>query len=155
RVHVGPEPDRRPLSLALDDRDDARRRNALVDLVHAECAEPLGDEGRGLVAREAEFRVLMQVPPPGGHLGGEVGDSVQDGHVDSQGGLAISRKRTAKPGALQWPRPATPPTVPPPTVSSMTPRAGSTGWWRSWRGSGTRRPAAPGTWSRTSPPSRP
>ena len=84
-VHVGAQADHRPLALTLDDRHDSRLGDPLMDLGDSEPAQLLDHEGGGLVAIEPGFRVLVQMPPPGGHVVGVIGDTVQDGH----GGLRL------------------------------------------------------------------
>ena len=69
-------------------------RDARVDLVHPDLAQPVDDEGRRLVAVEVQFRMLVQMPPPALHFLGISGDTVQNGH----GGLRpVAAKPLIKP----------------------------------------------------------
>ncbi len=78
-VHVGAQPDGRPRRAAVDDRHDAGAGDALVQLVDAERAQPLGHEGGGFGTVEPQFRDLVQMPAPSGHVAGKIGDAVDDG----------------------------------------------------------------------------
>ena len=51
-----------------------------VNLVHADFAQPFGDEGRGVVAVKLQFGMLVQMAAPALHFLGISGDTVQNGH---------------------------------------------------------------------------
>ena len=82
RIHVGAQADDRARGRPLppDQRHDARGRDSLMHLVHAEFAQPRGDKGRRLVTVERELGMHVKVPPPGCHLLREIGDAVDHGH---------------------------------------------------------------------------
>lgn len=84
-VHIGTQPNRRPLALPLNDRNDAARCDTFMDFVNPEVPQAVGDESRSLVTVKAKFGMGMQMAAPFGHLRREIGDAVKDGHVDSQG----------------------------------------------------------------------
>lgn len=81
RVHVGAERDHRPGLAALEHADDARLANFFTHL-HPHGSQRLGDDlGRAHFA-VAEFRVFVEITPPGDdfrhdgcHVGVEVGRS--------------------------------------------------------------------------------
>ncbi|CAA9422098.1 MAG: hypothetical protein AVDCRST_MAG15-2262 [uncultured Rubellimicrobium sp.] len=79
-VHVRAEADGGAGPVAVDDRDDAGCGDAFMHLVHAEFAQAVGHEAGRAVAVEAQFRVLVEVAAPGGHVLREGGDPVDDGH---------------------------------------------------------------------------
>jgi hypothetical protein len=84
-VHVGPEPDHLagPGPAAPDHPDDAGPAETGHHLVAAELPESLGDDSGGSVHIEEEFRVLVEILPPGSDLVREVGNAVDDRHRDS------------------------------------------------------------------------
>ena len=65
---------------AADDADDAGAADAGDDLVAAEALELFGDRRRGAVHVVEQFRMGVQVAPPFGDLGVQVGDAVDDRH---------------------------------------------------------------------------
>ena len=79
RVHIGTQPNGRPLA----DRERTDHAGAGQPPVHidTELPQALGDEILGLVLLEGGLGVGMQVPPPGGHVAVQAGDSVDDGHA--------------------------------------------------------------------------
>ena len=79
-IHIGAQADGGTRPLPVDDGNDAGDRNAFVDLVHAELAQSVSDEGGGGMAIEGQLGVLVQMAPPGRHVGGVISDAVQDGH---------------------------------------------------------------------------
>ena len=84
RVHVGAQADGggagRIGPLPLDDGDDPGPGDAGMDFIHAEIAQAVDDEGRGVVAIEGQFGMGMQMATPGLHFLGISGDTVEDGH---------------------------------------------------------------------------
>ena len=81
RVHVGAEPDALARAfLAADHPDHAGLADARRDLVATERLEPLSDEPGGAVDVVAQLRMRMQVAPPRGDLGMQVGDAIHDRH---------------------------------------------------------------------------
>src|SRR3954451_6985039 len=108
RVHVGPEPDRRPLAAAAHDRHHAGLRDAGVDLVDPELAQPFGDEARRLDLLEAELGILVQVPPPGGYLVLPRRDAVDDRHDPRSWDSSRCPSFYSKPGRRAGPENAEP-----------------------------------------------
>ena len=80
RIHVGAQADGFPRFLPVDDGDDAGGGDAFVDLVHADLAQAVGDEGGRLMQVEPHLGDGVQVAAPRGHLRGPVGDGIEDGH---------------------------------------------------------------------------
>ena len=66
--------------LAADHADHAGAADAGHHLVAAEALELLGHHARGAVHVEQQFRMGVDVLPPGGDLGVKVGDAVDDRH---------------------------------------------------------------------------
>lgn len=81
RIHVGAQSDRRPLGLPIDDCDDTGCSDALMYFIYTKLAQPVGDKSCCLVALKLQFGDRMQVLPPRGHIGGKIGNSVDDGHL--------------------------------------------------------------------------
>ncbi|PVZ48119.1 nucleoside triphosphate pyrophosphohydrolase [Thalassobacter stenotrophicus] len=79
-VHVRAQPNRRPLCLAVDDRDQPGLGNSLVHLIHPKFAQLLGHERGRLVAGKINLRVLVQPTPPFSHLRRKVSDGIEHGH---------------------------------------------------------------------------
>src|SRR5207248_1639576 len=63
RIHVGAQTDRAVAGPRLESAHEARRRDAARDL-DAEGFQALGNEIRGALLLEAEFRMGMEVPAP-------------------------------------------------------------------------------------------
>ncbi len=82
RVHVGAQADHFVgLALAaVDDADHPGAAEAGHHLVAAEGFELLGDGRRRALHVIEQLRMGMQIVPPGGDFGREVGDSVDDRH---------------------------------------------------------------------------
>ena len=82
RVHVGAQADRAPACAlaALDDADDAAAADAGANLVAAEFAQPLGDEGRGLVEVVEKLGMGVEMAAPALGVGDELGDGGVYGH---------------------------------------------------------------------------
>ena len=85
-VHIGPQRDHRAGHAALEQADDAGVGHAGADLVEAERAQVLGDDAGGAEFAIAEFGVLVQVAPPGDHLGFDGAGSVVDTGVQRKAG---------------------------------------------------------------------
>ena len=103
RVHVGAQPHHLAAGFAAtDDADHAGPPDAGHDLVAAEALELVGDRRRGAVHVVLEFRMGMDVPPPGRDLGMQVGDAVDDGHGEvlargvASGGAQCSKWRPGR-----------------------------------------------------------
>ena len=98
RVHVGAQPhDFAAVLTATDDADHAGPPDAGHDLVAAEALELVGDRRRGAVHVVLEFRMGMDIPPPGRDLGMQVGDAVDDGHGEVLArGVASGRAQCSK-----------------------------------------------------------
>ena len=85
RVHVGTQADHLDIAvagrpLALDDADDAGLAHPGHDLVTAEFPQPVSHECCSAVHVIEQFRMLMNVAAPGGDIGVQIGDAVDDGH---------------------------------------------------------------------------
>ena len=81
RVHIGAQADGLArASLAADHSDNAGPADAGDHLVAAERPEPLGDEPGGPVNVVTQLRMRMQIAPPFGELGMEIGDAVYGRH---------------------------------------------------------------------------
>ena len=82
RVHVGAQADRASACAlaALDDADDAALADAGANLVAAEFAQPLGDEGRGLVDVVEKLGMGVEMAAPALGVGNELGDGGVYGH---------------------------------------------------------------------------
>ena len=78
RIHVGAQPDRGAVTVH-EAADDAGPGQAAVDL-DPELAKLGGDEVGGARLLEGDLGMRVQIPPPGGHLGVELGDVGNDGH---------------------------------------------------------------------------
>ena len=81
RIHVGAQADG-PLRCPVAQRADQPGAGDPLSHLDAPGAELLGNDPAGAALGEAEFRVLVQVVPPGGHVGGEGGDAVVDRHSE-------------------------------------------------------------------------
>ena len=82
RVHVGAQADRaaaRALA-ALDDADDAAAADAGANVVAAEFAQPLGDEGRGLIEVVEKLGMGVEMAAPALGVGDKLGDGGAYGH---------------------------------------------------------------------------
>ncbi len=86
RVHVGAQADRLVRAAVAKHADDTRASDAAVHL-DAEALETLRDEVGGAVLLEAQFRVRVQVAPPGGEFGMEFGDAGDGIRGDGDGGI--------------------------------------------------------------------
>ena len=64
----------------MDDADHAGAADTRHHLVAAERLELFGDRAGGAVHVEQQFRMGVQVLPPGGDLMVQVGDAVDDRH---------------------------------------------------------------------------
>ena len=104
RIHVGAQPDGRPLGLTVDNGNDARGGKAFVQLVHAEFAQAFRHESRGLEAVIPQFRDRVQISAPFCHLGGIIRDTVHDGHYWTPVGMLVRLHLTSDTWGLQWPR---------------------------------------------------
>ena len=83
-VEIRTQPDRRARTCPVDDRHNARLRDAFVNFVNAEFLQPFLDKGGGLGAVKAKLRNRMQMSAPFCHQRGKISDAVDDGHwVDS------------------------------------------------------------------------
>ena len=81
RIHVGAQPDHLAASFAPpDDADDAGSADAGRHFVAAKAFELLRDRRRGAMHVVQKFRMGMEVLPPRGDLGVQVGDAVHDWH---------------------------------------------------------------------------
>jgi hypothetical protein len=80
RVHIGAQPDDRPLALPLDDRDDPAFAMPSWSSSTPNSLQPRGDESRRLVAVEGQFRMRVQMAAPALHLFGIGGDAVDHWH---------------------------------------------------------------------------
>ncbi len=82
-VHVGAQPDHlaRAVAGAADDADHAGAPDPRHHLVAAERLELLGDRGGGAVDVVEQLGMGMDVAPPGGDLGMEVGNTIDDRHL--------------------------------------------------------------------------
>jgi hypothetical protein len=118
RVHVGAQAKRLHLLAvpgrlaALDQTDHAGPPHAGDDLVTAELLQLLRNQGGGPMHLVEQFRMRMQVPPPGGDIGMKVGDAIDDGHygpLAMQPPLAAAKSSghfTIKSGAREGQNPA-------------------------------------------------
>ena len=82
RVHVGAQRDRlagRALA-PTDDPDHAGAADPRYHLVAAEFREPRRHRGRSPVHLIEQLRMGVQIAPPGGDVGMQVGDTVDDRH---------------------------------------------------------------------------
>ena len=81
-VHVGAQADRATACAlaALDDGDDPALADAGVNFVAAEFAQPLGDEGRGLVDIVEKLGMGVEMAAPALRVGNEPGDGGVYGH---------------------------------------------------------------------------
>ena len=66
---------------AADHADDAGAPNATHDIVASEFAQSVGDDAGRAMHFVQQFRMLVEIMPPGGHVVREGGDAVDDGHV--------------------------------------------------------------------------
>ncbi len=82
RVHVGAQADRAPACApaALDDADDAAATDAGANFVAAEFAQPLGDEGGGLIEVVEKLGMGVEMAAPALRVGNELGDGGVYGH---------------------------------------------------------------------------
>ena len=82
-VHVGAQPDHlaRAVAGAADDADHAGAPDPRHHLVAAERLELLGDRRGGAVHIVEQLGMGMDVAPPGGDLGMEVGNTIDDRHL--------------------------------------------------------------------------
>jgi len=82
RVHVGAQADRASVRAlaAFDDADDAAAADAGANLVAAEFAQPLGDEGGGLIEIVEQFGIGVEMAAPALRVGNECGDGGIYGH---------------------------------------------------------------------------
>ena len=78
-VHVAAQADGAPGRADLEAADDAGLADAAMDL-EAPGGQLLGDDGGGALLLEADLRMGVEVVPPRGHLGMDVGDFVEDRH---------------------------------------------------------------------------
>ena len=78
---------------AADHADDAGAADAGDDLIAAELAQPVGDDAGGAMDFVQKFRMLMEIMPPGGHVVGEGGNAVDDGHWGILVALTLGRTR--------------------------------------------------------------
>jgi len=83
RVHVGAQTDNLAgLALApVDDANHAGAAKAGHDLVTAKFLELVGDHAGRALHVVQDFGMGMQIVPPGGDLAMQVGDAVDDRHV--------------------------------------------------------------------------
>ncbi len=79
-VHVGAQPDGRPVPLTVDDRHNARGGDTGVDFINAKRFQMVDHIGRRVMAVEPDFRVLVDMLAPFRHVVGKSCDAVQDGH---------------------------------------------------------------------------
>ena len=86
RVHIGAQADGRPSPLPVDDGNNAGLGDAGMDFVHANLAQPVDDEGGGVVAVKGQLGMLVQMTPPALHFFSIGCDTVENGH----GGLLMS-----------------------------------------------------------------
>ena len=82
RIHVGTEADHPAASVApaVDDADHARPPDTGRHLVDAERPQLLGDRRRRPVHLVEDFRMPVQVVPPGGDVVGQFGEAIDDRH---------------------------------------------------------------------------
>jgi hypothetical protein len=81
RVHIGAEPDHRPLPLiTLDDADHAGAADAGLHDIAAKGSELVGDEGGRVVDVVEQLRVLVKMAPPLRNLILHFGDAIDDRH---------------------------------------------------------------------------
>ena len=82
RVHVGAQADRASACAlaALDDADDSAATDAGANFVAAEFAQPLGDEGRGLIEVVEKLGMGVEMAAPALRVGNELGDGGVYGH---------------------------------------------------------------------------
>ena len=104
RVHVGAQPDHLATGrgagfAAADHADDAGPADAGDDVVAAETLELVGHRCRGAVHVVAQFRMGVDIPPPGGDLAVQVGDAIDDRHGKSSSLAAAGSGDRAR-----WPR---------------------------------------------------
>ena len=81
RIHIRAQPDHLAASFtAADDADDAGSPNAGDDFIAAEGFQLVGDGRRRAMHVVLEFRMGVDVPPPSGDLGMQIGDAIDDRH---------------------------------------------------------------------------
>ena len=68
---------------AADDTDHAGAPDPGDDLVAAEFPQAIGDDAGGTVHLIQKLRMLVEIMAPGGHVVGEGGDTIDDGHGDT------------------------------------------------------------------------
>ena len=111
-IHVGAQaegPDLLPLAglAAPDQPDDPGTAHAGHHLVAAELLQPFGDEGRGAMHFVEQLRVRMDILPPRGDIGLQIGDAVDDGHglTSWNANQAVSSPPSGDQGKGQRPEP--------------------------------------------------
>ena len=82
RVHIGAQRDHPTGAVAAppDHADDAGPADAFGDLVQPEVAQQPGHPRGGAMHVELQFRMGVEIVPPGGDLGQHFGEAVPDGH---------------------------------------------------------------------------
>ena len=81
RVHIRAQPRARPSTLTVDNGNNARLRDALMDLVYTKLAQPLDHKGRRLVTVQRQLWVHMNMPPPARHFFGKARNPIYHRHV--------------------------------------------------------------------------
>ena len=104
RVHIGTQSDGRPVSLPIDDGDDASCRKPLVQLVYTKFTQAVGHESRCFKAVIPQLGDRVQISAPLCHLGGIIRDTVDDGHYWTPVGILVRLHLTSDTWGLQWPR---------------------------------------------------
>ncbi len=89
-IHIGTQSNCRPGRLAVQNGHHTRGRNPFVDFIHPEFAQTRHNKRRRLVAVELQLWVRMQMPAPRGHVLGEIGDTIDNGHL-WRSGLSVLR----------------------------------------------------------------
>ncbi len=86
-IHVGAHADHlaRAVAAAADHADDPGPADPLDHLVDPEFAQFLGNDPRGAVHVEQQFRVFVDVAAPGRHFVVQIGDAVDNRHEASLG----------------------------------------------------------------------